>query len=120
LTQLVALGEISYSIYSVHTWTLRIFIRDPVNFSPTAGADAIARIALGIGLTLVVATATYRLIEVRGRTWLRRFFERQSVICFGLRADNMRSEAPSIASCLAAAVSRCLFLGVCLTYQLIR
>jgi peptidoglycan/LPS O-acetylase OafA/YrhL len=120
MTQLVALGEISYSIYSVHTWTLRIFIRDSVNFSPTAGVDAIARITLGIALTLVVATATYRLIEVRGRTWLRRFFERQNVVWLGLRADNLRSEAPGATSCLAATVSLFLFLGVCLAYQLIR
>jgi peptidoglycan/LPS O-acetylase OafA/YrhL len=75
---------------------------------------------LGIAVTLVVATATYRLIEVRGRSWLRRFFERQNVGWFGLRADNLRSEAPNVASCLAAAVSLFLFLGVCLTYQLIR
>jgi peptidoglycan/LPS O-acetylase OafA/YrhL len=120
LSQLVALGEISYSIYSVHTWTLRIFIRDPVNISPTAVADALVRIGLGIAVTLVVATATYRLIEVHGRTWLRRFFDRQTVNFFGLRADNLRARAPEIGSCVTAALSLCLFLGVCLAYQLIR
>ena len=120
LSQLVALGEISYSIYSVHTWTLRIFIRDPVNFSSLGLADAIVRIGLGTAVTLVVATATYRLIEVGGRSWLRRFFDRQTVSLFGLRAANLRVQAPGIASCITATVSLCLFLGACLTYQLIR
>jgi peptidoglycan/LPS O-acetylase OafA/YrhL len=118
LTPLVLLGEVSYSIYSVHTWTLRIFIRDPVNFTPLGAVDAVVRIALGIGLTLVLATATYRLIEVPGRAGLRRFFDRSTMVLFGPRADNFRGKGPGIASCFVATGSLVLFLVACLTYQL--
>ena len=68
---LVALGEISYSIYAVHTWTLRIFIREPVEYTTAWGVDAVFRMGFGILLTLVLASATYRIIEVPGRRWLR-------------------------------------------------
>jgi peptidoglycan/LPS O-acetylase OafA/YrhL len=118
LTPLVLLGEVSYSIYSVHTWTLRIFIRDPVNFTRLGAVDAVVRIALGIGLTLVLATATYRLIEVPGRAGLRRFFGRSTMALFGPRADNFRGKGPGIASGFVATGSLILFLVACLTYQL--
>lgn len=120
LTPLVLLGEVSYSIYSVHTWTLRIFIRDPVNFTTLGAVDAVVRIALGIGLTLVLATATYRLIEVPGRARLRRFFDRSTMALFGPRANNFRGTAPGIASCFLATGSLVVFLAACLAYQLTR
>lgn len=118
--QLVLLGEISYSIYSVHTWTLRIFIRDPVNVTNAGLVDAVFRIALGIGVTLMVATATYRLIEVPGRAGLRRLFHRSRTALFGLRADNFRGRAPGLASCWLATGSLSLFFAACLAYQLTR
>ena len=96
MSPLVLLGEISYSIYSVHTWTLRIFIRAPVDVTTAGVVDAVFRIALGIGVTLVLATATYRLIEIPGRTSLRRFFDQSKR--FGSRADNFRGQAPGVAS----------------------
>jgi peptidoglycan/LPS O-acetylase OafA/YrhL len=69
---LVALGETSYSIYLVHSWTLRIFERPPPNLTPLWAVDAIWRIVCGSGLTLIVSYGTYRLIELPGRIWLRR------------------------------------------------
>src|SRR5262249_9052138 len=118
LSPLVLLGELSYSIYSVHTWTLRIFIREPVSFTKLWAFDAVLRIAMGIGLTLILATATYRLIEVPGRTGLRRFFDRSTMSLFGPRANNFRGKAPGIASCFLATGSLVLFLTACLAYQL--
>ncbi len=120
MSQLVLLGEISYSIYSVHTWTLRIFIREPTHFTTAAAVDALVRIALGIAVTLVLATATYRLIEVPGRAGLRRFFDRGTAVLFGPRADNFRGGAPGVASCFLATGSLGLFLAICLAYQLTR
>jgi len=120
LGPLVLLGEVSYSIYSVHTWTLRIFERAPVEVTTLGVVDAVFRITLGIGLTLVLATATYRLIEVPGRAGLRRFFDRSTTALFGLRADNFRGQAPGLASRLLAVGSLGLFLAACLAYQLAR
>jgi peptidoglycan/LPS O-acetylase OafA/YrhL len=69
---LIVLGETSYSIYLLHTWTLRPFLREPSPLDLTSGLDAILRISLGIGLTLGTAYVTYRLVEVPSRVWLRR------------------------------------------------
>jgi peptidoglycan/LPS O-acetylase OafA/YrhL len=75
LPTLVLLGDTSYSIYLVHTWTLRLFERQsapPLNW--LWGGDTALRMLCGIVLTFVVSYATYRLIEVPSRTWLRRKF----------------------------------------------
>ena len=74
---MIWLGEISYSIYAVHTWTLRPLIRPAVNFNWFYGIDAVLRIALGIGFTVIVATATYAIIEAPGRRYLRAKLMRQ-------------------------------------------
>jgi hypothetical protein len=69
---LVALGDTSYSIYLIHTWTLRIFIKPAapeVNWF--WGCEAAFRVAAAIVLTLLASYATYHLIEVPSRTWLR-------------------------------------------------
>jgi peptidoglycan/LPS O-acetylase OafA/YrhL len=71
---LVGLGETSYSIYLVHTWTLRIFNHAPPPLTPIWAIDAAGRVVAGIGFTFVVSYATYRLIELPGRAWLRRVF----------------------------------------------
>lgn len=65
------LGDISYSIYAVHTWTLRPFIRPAVEFNVFNGVDAILRLSLGPAFTIMVATATYAIIEVPCRRYLR-------------------------------------------------
>ena len=95
--RMVLLGEMSYSIYAVHTWTLRIFEHDPIKFSPAAGVDAVARIAMGIVVTLVVSTATYRLIELPGRAKLRGFFAAAMARTMGDAAANTRGKRGSSA-----------------------
>jgi peptidoglycan/LPS O-acetylase OafA/YrhL len=71
LPWIVWLGDISYSIYAVHTWTLRVFVRPPVDFTFATATDAVIRIAFGIVFTIIVASATYRIIEVPCRRYLR-------------------------------------------------
>jgi len=72
LPSLILLGDASYSIYLLHTWTLRLFIREAPPLNLEWGIDTLLRVVCGIGLTLVTAYATYRLIEVPSRAWLRR------------------------------------------------
>jgi peptidoglycan/LPS O-acetylase OafA/YrhL len=74
LPLVVWLGEISFSIYAVHTWTLRPFIRPPMSFDAVYAADAVLRVAMGIGFTLIVSAATYKLIEQPSRKYLRAKF----------------------------------------------
>jgi len=68
------LGGISYSIYAVHTWTLRPFIRPAVDFNLIFATEAVLRIMVAIAFTVICASATYRLIEVPCRRYLRRRF----------------------------------------------
>jgi peptidoglycan/LPS O-acetylase OafA/YrhL len=77
LPWIVWLGDISYSIYAVHTWTLRPLIRRPVELNLVYGADAIVRIFLAIMFTIIVASATYAIIEVPCRRYLRARLMRQ-------------------------------------------
>ena len=60
---LVALGDTSYSIYLVHTWTLRIFLHPAQPQKVVWAIDATMRVAFGIAITLLVSYATYRLVE---------------------------------------------------------
>ena len=71
LPWIVWLGDISYSIYAVHTWTLRPLIRGPVALNYIYGTEAIVRVALGFAFTIIVASATYAIIEVPCRRYLR-------------------------------------------------
>jgi peptidoglycan/LPS O-acetylase OafA/YrhL len=68
---IVYLGEISYSIYAVHTWILRPFIRPATNFSAVYAIDAIFRVTLAMAFTIIVAAGTYALIEQPCRKFLR-------------------------------------------------
>jgi peptidoglycan/LPS O-acetylase OafA/YrhL len=111
---LVAGGEISYSIYAVHTWTLRIFVREPVSFSWVFGADALLRIAIAIVFTLIVATATYRLIERPWRDRLRAISSRVHSAHFSPRAAGAE---PSRMTPFAIG-GMAVFLCLCLAYQL--
>jgi peptidoglycan/LPS O-acetylase OafA/YrhL len=74
---LVGLGEISYSIYAVHTWTLRAFLRPAVDFNFANGAEALIRIPLAMIFSTIMATATYRLIEMPCRRYVRSKWSRQ-------------------------------------------
>jgi hypothetical protein len=76
---LVWLGEISFSIYAVHTWTLRPFIRPTTDFTLAAAVDAVFRVGFAISFTVIVASATYRIIEVPARRYLRRALMNRAV-----------------------------------------
>jgi peptidoglycan/LPS O-acetylase OafA/YrhL len=71
LPLVVWLGDISYSIYAVHTWTLRPLIRPPVSPSAIYDVDAILRVVMGIAFTIIVSAGTYTLIERPCRRYLR-------------------------------------------------
>jgi peptidoglycan/LPS O-acetylase OafA/YrhL len=68
---LVALGETSYSIYLVHSWTLRIFEHPPLPFTPLSASWAAFRVVCAIALTLLLSYGTYRLIELPSRVYVR-------------------------------------------------
>jgi peptidoglycan/LPS O-acetylase OafA/YrhL len=68
---IVWLGEISFSLYAVHTWTLRPLIRPPVGLSTVYGVDAVLRVTMGIAFTIFVSAGTYALIERPCRRYLR-------------------------------------------------
>jgi peptidoglycan/LPS O-acetylase OafA/YrhL len=72
LPWLVLLGEMSYSIYLVHTWTLRLFVHDPRVMTRLQILDATLCVVCGIALTILVSYGTYHIIEMPARRWLRR------------------------------------------------
>jgi peptidoglycan/LPS O-acetylase OafA/YrhL len=74
LPLLVVLGETSYSIYLVHSFTLRPFSHSIPALTWFWGLETLGRIIISLAFTLVVAYGTYRTIEVPGRMWLRRLF----------------------------------------------
>jgi peptidoglycan/LPS O-acetylase OafA/YrhL len=90
---LVILGDASYSIYLIHTWTLRIFSRVPAPpFNWLWGCEALFRIICAIFLTLLVSYATYHLIEVPSRLWMRKKLKKMVAIGFG---DNRTGLVPN-------------------------
>jgi peptidoglycan/LPS O-acetylase OafA/YrhL len=86
---MVRLGDLSFSIYAVHTYTLRIFERPSMDFRYGVELEAAFRIVLGVALTLILSTATFRLIEVPGRAWVRKVVARRLLRSFGPREANM-------------------------------
>jgi len=86
---MVQLGDLSFSIYCVHTWTLRIFERPTMEFRYGVELEAAFRIVLAIALTLILSNATFRLIEVPARAWLRRLVARRLLRRFGPREANL-------------------------------
>lgn len=89
LPVLVGLGDTSYSIYLVHSWTLRIFIRPAPPLNWVWGIDTIFRVLFGILFTIVVAYATYQLIESPSRIWLRRRLSRVIAAAFESTAPGL-------------------------------
>jgi len=73
-------GEISYSIYLLHPFTLKLFVQPAL---PTVSAQGLVAWVLvllaAIIATLVVSWTTYALVEVPGRRWLRRLASDQNV-----------------------------------------
>jgi peptidoglycan/LPS O-acetylase OafA/YrhL len=86
---MVLLGDLSFSIYTVHTWTLRIFERPSMDFRYGVELEAAFRIVMAIALTIILSTATFRLIEVPARAWLRKVVARRLLRSFGSREANM-------------------------------
>jgi peptidoglycan/LPS O-acetylase OafA/YrhL len=74
-TVIVFLGEISYSIYTVHTYTIRIFSRPQADVTSLSGIEAVLRIVAAIALTILLSTATYRFIEQPSRKKIRSYFK---------------------------------------------
>lgn len=89
---MVLLGDLSFSIYAVHTWTLRIFERPSMDFGYGVELEAAFRIVMAVALTLILSSATYRLIEVPARAWLRKVVARRLSRSFGPREANMLPE----------------------------
>ena len=86
---MILLGDLSFSIYAVHTWTLRIFQRPSMDFRYGMELEAAFRIVLAVALTLILSTATFRLIEVPARAWVRKGVARRLLRSFGPREANM-------------------------------
>jgi peptidoglycan/LPS O-acetylase OafA/YrhL len=89
------LGEISYSIYAVHTWTLRAFLRPPVAFDLANGLESLVRIPVAMIFTVIMATATYRVIEMPSRRILRERLTRLFDAWLQLRSRKVLSAAPA-------------------------
>ena len=92
LPTLLILGDTSYSIYLIHTWTLRIFLQPVPTLTLLWAADAVFRIFGAILFTLLVSYATYRLIEAPSRAWLRRKLDRLIAIQFNDRIPPLRPQ----------------------------
>jgi peptidoglycan/LPS O-acetylase OafA/YrhL len=86
---MVLLGDLSFSIYAVHTWTLRIFERPSMDFGYGLELEAAFRVVMAVALTLILSSATYRLIEVPARARLRKVVARRLLRSFGPREANM-------------------------------
>jgi peptidoglycan/LPS O-acetylase OafA/YrhL len=74
---LVRLGDISYSLYLLHWFVLfvttEIARRLPgLDFANLPLAPSLALITALIGVSLALATLSFRFIEITGRRWLRR------------------------------------------------
>jgi peptidoglycan/LPS O-acetylase OafA/YrhL len=74
---------------AVHTYTLRIFERPSMDFRYGVELETAFRIVLAIALTLILSTATFRLIEVPARAWVRKIVAQRLLRSFGPREANM-------------------------------
>ena len=95
LPWLIVLGEMSYSIYLVHTWTLRLFIHPVRPLIWPQIVDVILCISCGIALTILLSYGTYNLIERPGRIWLRRSLAAAINMVFG-RAATFAASGPTL------------------------
>jgi peptidoglycan/LPS O-acetylase OafA/YrhL len=116
---MVLLGDLSFSIYAVHTWTLRIFERPSMDFGYGVELEAAFRVIMAVALTLILSSATYRLIEVPARARLRKVVARRLLRSFGPREANMLT-AGQIYSArreFAVATMFVALIGALLAYQ---
>jgi peptidoglycan/LPS O-acetylase OafA/YrhL len=116
---MVLLGDLSFSIYAVHTWTLRIFERPSMEFHYGLEWEAAFRIVMAIALTLILSSATYRLIEVPARAWLRRVVARRLLRSFGPREANMLAAGQTYSARREFAVATLFvaLIGALVAYQ---
>jgi peptidoglycan/LPS O-acetylase OafA/YrhL len=108
---MVVLGDLSYSIYTVHTWTLRIFSRPQMSYQFGVALEAVVRIALAIALTIILSVATYRLIEVPARAWLRKSVSRHLARSLGPRDLNVLPAGQAAGNCCSVAIAM-VFIGI--------
>jgi peptidoglycan/LPS O-acetylase OafA/YrhL len=94
LPPILWLGDISYSIYAVHTWTVRPFIRPAIELNSVYAIDAVLRVSTAIAFTIIAATATYRIIELPCRRYLRNKLMGAPVT----RSQRLQSASPPIAA----------------------
>jgi peptidoglycan/LPS O-acetylase OafA/YrhL len=114
---MVAFGEMSYSLYAVHSFVLRpLAAIDSPPLTTLTGGFAVAKIAAGVALTFLMSYGTYRLIERPSRSWIR---ARASVVLARVYgADPGRGILRSPASRLAASAAMfALLLAACMIYQ---
>src|SRR5580692_4287674 len=116
---MVLLGDLSFSIYAVHTYSLRIFERPSMDFRYGVELEAAFRIVLAVALTLILSTATFRLIEVPARAWVRKVVARRLLRSFGPREANMLAEGEAYSSDREIVVGTLFvaMIGVLLAYQ---
>jgi peptidoglycan/LPS O-acetylase OafA/YrhL len=116
---MVLLGDLSFSIYAVHTWTLRIFERPSMDFGYGVELEAAFRIVMAVALTLILSSATYRLIEVPARARLRKVVARRLLRSFGPREANMLPAGQTYSARREFAVATLFvaMIGALLTYQ---
>jgi len=116
---MVLLGDLSFSIYAVHTWTLRILERPSMDFGYGIELEAAFRIVVAIALTLMLSTATFRLIEVPARAWLRKLVARRLLRSFGPREANMLAagQAYSLRREIVVGTLFVAMIGALLVYQ---
>jgi peptidoglycan/LPS O-acetylase OafA/YrhL len=116
---MVLLGDWSFSIYAVHTWTLRIFERPSMDFGYGVELEAAFRVVMAVALTLILSSATYRLIEVPARAWLRKVVARRLLRSFGPREANMLAAGPTYSARREFAVTMLFvaMIGALLAYQ---
>ncbi|HMG81370.1 MAG TPA: acyltransferase [Xanthobacteraceae bacterium] len=114
---MVLLGERSYSIYAVHVLMIILFARPASAFTQVALFEAFIRLCLVITFTLILASATYRLIEVPARAGLRRFFEQRIISGFGTRTENVGKGEHQWATVLRLALIFAAVVALCIWYQ---
>jgi peptidoglycan/LPS O-acetylase OafA/YrhL len=116
---MVLLGDLSFSIYAVHTWTLRIFERPSMDFGYGVELEAAFRVIMAVALTLILSSATYRLIEVPARARLRKVVARRLLRSFGSREANMLTAGQTYSARREFAVATMFvaLIGALLAYQ---
>lgn len=85
---LVKGGGLTFSIYCLHTFTLRIFERTSSNFTYPLYYEAIFRIIISIIVTIIFSYGVYELVEKPARHYMRNKFDKiENVLSMKLSSD---------------------------------